>query len=448
MGDVVDSEVSRRLLLQAGLGLVALAGLPAVTGCASSAQKATPRGTAGTHKIAAQGGAPTLPDVVAGMREFGARLYEANASAADNWTVSPLSMVVAFGMLRGGCRGTSASELDTVFGFPRSPAPEGSPHAVLNALTHRMLTTEPVPTGPAPTPSGKVAPDPIVAIANGLFVDEKFASQVRHAFLQLLRSQYGATPTAVSFADPAAAATINAWVTRQTHGRIKKLFDRLDASTLLVLANAVYLKAAWLNQFDASLSTDGPFTTSAGRRVTARLMHNRLTRVPYAERGGWQRVSLPYVGGELTMRIVVPATRATHIGQLAPALAAATQPAPGDSPVDVELTLPRWDTATNIPLIPPLQKLGVVDLFDSRADLSGIASGLFVSDAIHRANITVDEQGTEAAAVTGIALGTSASVSEPAVMRVDRPFAWAVVHEPTGTPIFTGHVTDPTAGRR
>jgi serpin B len=177
-------------------------------------------------------------------------------------------------------------------------------------------------------------------------------------------------------------------------------------------------------------------------------MRQQLSGAGYVARDGWQRVTVPYVNGQLTMRIVLPAQRATSIDQLGPALAAATQRAPSDANAIVDLTLPRWDTATDLPLAPALQKLGAAGLFGARADLSGIASGLFVSAAVHRANITVDEKGTEAAAVTGIAVAAGAQAGEPVTLHVDRPFAWAIVHEPTGTPIFTGHVTDPTTASR
>ncbi|MDQ2750828.1 MAG: serpin family protein, partial [Actinomycetota bacterium] len=107
--------------------------------------------------------------------------------------------------------------------------------------------------------------------------------------------------------------------------------------------------------------------------------------------------------------------------------------------------LPRWDTATDLALVGPLSRLGMVEVFSAGADLGGIAPNLFVSDAIHRANVTVDEAGTEAAAVTGIAMrATAMREGSPIVMQADRPFAWAVVHEPTGTAIFAGHVTNPS----
>ena len=110
----------------------------------------------------------------------------------------------------------------------------------------------------------------------------------------------------------------------------------------------------------------------------------------------------------------------------------------------VDLTLPRWRAATSLALVPALSGLGMPDAFGAHADLAGIAPGLFVSDAVHRANITVDEKGTEAAAVTGIAIASSGMAGPVVTVRADRPFAWAIVHAPTGTPLFTGHVVDPT----
>lgn len=451
MRELPTSGVPRRALLQGALGLLALSSLPSLVGCASSPATVAPPGSTGLRPLGIAAArqrvsissVPDLPDVVAGMRALAAALYRVTGTVADNWTLSPLSIDVAFGMLRAGCRGSSAREVDEVFGFPAGPAPEGSPHAALNALTAQLVTTGPVGTAPSPTPSGKIAPDPIVAVANGLFLDRAFASRVNHTFLRILATQYGTTPMAVSFADPAAAAAINAWVARQTRDRITKLFDKLDPVTVLVLANAVYLKAAWLNQFNQAMTTDAPFTTTAGHRVTARMMRQQFDAVPYKAGDGWQRVSLPYAGDELVMRVVVPTGHAADIASLTPALTAATQPAPRDRAAWVDLALPRWNTSTDLPLVPALTALGLADVFGSRADLGAIAPGLFVTDAIHRATITVDERGTEAAAVTGLAIGSSAPAGSPVLVRADRPFAWAVVHEPTGTPIFTGHVTNP-----
>jgi serine protease inhibitor len=439
-------------MLEGALGALAMAGLSSLSACASSPNASRSPGlrplTSGLPREGVSLSAvANLAPVLLGMRNLSASLHRVSATVAENWTVSPLSLAVAFGMLRAGCRGSAAREVDKVFGFPAVTNPEGSPHAALNALTAQLVTSRPVGTATSRTPSGRIAPDPIIAIANGLFLDRTFAPEVHREFLQTLGRQYGSSPTAVSFADPAAAAAINAWVARETRDRIKRLFDNLDPSTVLVLANAVYLKAAWLNQFDDAATITAPFTDPTGSQLAARMMRQQFESVPYAAGDGWQRVSLPYVGDQLSMRVVVPTRVATSVAALRVALAAAAEPSLTDGRSWVDLTLPSWNAETALPLVPALSSLGMSEVFQDGADLSGIAAGLHVSDAIHRANITVDERGTEAAAVTGIAIATAGHAGAPIMMRADRPFAWAVVHEPTGTPIFTGHVTKPVAPR-
>ncbi len=438
----VTGQLSRRNMLTA-LGLIAVGGSSVLAACSSASTPTQPSGparSAGSIRVSNVGradvalsDAPDLAAVVAGMRAFAAHLHAATASASANFTVSPLSMAVAFGMLRAGSRGETADQLDAVFGFPATSRPEGSPHQALNALTAQLMTPPPLPGKPP-------APAPIVAIANGLWVADGFAPLVQRAFLDLLAAQYGAHPQGLDFTTPAAAAAINAWVKDQTHGRIAQLFDSLDPSTLMVLANAVYLKATWVNQFTRQTTQPGSFTTAAGSPVQAQLMSQAVEGVRYAGNDQWQRITLPYVGDELTMHVVLPRTVVSDLAALTTLLPIATASSSDDRMSAVELDLPRWDTATNLDLLPALATLGATDL----SDLSGIADGLFVSQAIHRANITVDENGSEAAAVTGIAMEASAVLLKTA-MRVDRPYVWAVVHEPTQAPVFVGHVVNPTA---
>ena len=449
--DEEGSAVSRRRLMQGALAALALAGLPTVAGCGSSKASAQRPGSAPplapvniglARERVALSGVADLTAVVAGMNQFGLRLHREAATMAANWTTSPLSLDVAFAMLRAGARAGTAGELDRVFGYPHVSAPSGSPHAALNALTSTLTANSP-PASTKRAPLGSPGPPPVVAIANGLFLDRSFAPDVQRAFLSVLATQYGAAPTAVDFTRPGAVAQLNAWVVAQTHGRITRLFDQLDPDVKLVLANAVYLRANWASPFEAAQTANGPFTLASGRHVTARLMRQTLDFARYGAADGWQRISLPYASSDLTMRIVVPTQPARDLATLAGALAAATASTARDQSAHVELTLPRWNTSTDLDLVAPLSALGLRDLFDAHADLGGIAGGLSVSDAVHRANITVDEKGTEAAAITGIAVATSATVGAPVPMAADRPFAWAIVHEPTGTPMFTGHVVNP-----
>ena len=489
--------LDRRLLFRASLGLLALGGLPELAGCgptravASSASSPTalPTITAGGVPLRTAAPADTpgntavvrtgpvsdglrpvyvdaarvrigvsqvgvLDAVVAGMQNFATHLYSVSATATQNWTVSPLSIAVAVGMLRAGARGATGAQLDAAFGFPRTSAPQGSPHPALNALTAELVTT----STSHPSPTDSFNGPPVVALANGLFVADGSASSILPAYLALLAQQYGAHAIGVDFTKHSAVEVINAWVSRQTRGRIPNILSELDPATLLVLANAVYLKAAWLEQFDKAQTRTATFRTASGTTVQARTMRKTLQDAGYASTADWQRVTMSYAGGELSMRVVVPTRMVTDVAALGALLPVATAPnraddqGGADQAVLVDMRLPRWNTSTQLDLRTLLPRLGVTDVFNpARADLDGIVAGggLSVDQAVHEANVTVTEKGTVAAAATviqALALSLHVPPARPRTVHVhaDRPFVWAIVHEPTGTPVFTGHVVDPT----
>ncbi|GAA1313917.1 serine/threonine protein kinase [Planotetraspora silvatica] len=378
-----------------------------------------------------------VAEVVRGLTAFGHALYETTATATANTVISPLSVAYAFGMARAGAAGATASELDEVFGFPAA-----GPHTAFNALTRQIVTVD----GPPPALDRKAVRDaqssepsaPVVGIANGLFTQQ--GMPVKQEFLRTLASQYGAGVRAVDFGEDA-ADVINAWVDEQTAGRIKKLFERLDSATRLVIANAVYLKAEWEQGFADPPEENATFTRADGTTVRTKLMR-QSSDLRYASGSGWQAVELPYAKSDLAMWVLVPQRGASPAELLKPDTL--RQVATGLTTTGVDLSLPGWDFGTDLELKAALKKLGLNTVFDG-ADFSGIADGLFIGQAVHRANITVDEWGTEAAAVTGLAFVTSARVGQNAEVRADHPFAFAIMHRPTSTPLFIGHVADPTA---
>jgi serpin B len=417
----------------------------------ASACSSTGSGQAGpvtldSHLLVAQGVAREVPtnapvaETVAGMTKFGYDLYAVSADPNKNFVLSPLSIAYAFGMARAGATGATAGQIDRVFGFPAA-----GPHTALNVLSRDLVTTDgqpPTPPAAEDTESTKDAEEtkpPLVSIANALFVQNGFP--IKGPFLHTLAAQYGTGMRTLDFTSPTAKEQIDAWVREQTADRIKKLFDQLPPYTKLVLANAVYFKGDWKYPFDPQGTTPEPFTREDGSVVQVPTMHGRGDgKYNYAAGDGWQAVELPYAGSDLAMWVVVP-TGAAGPGQLlAPDVLAAV--GDGLAPWRVDLSLPHWDFGSNINhLLDPLGKLGLTDL----GNFGGISdAGLFAPDAVHRANITVDEKGTEAAAVTGIIEADSG----PIPVRADRPFAFAIVHGPTKTPLFIGHVADPadTAG--
>jgi serine protease inhibitor len=434
-----DPAVSRRTLLM-GLAGALVASQAAACG---HGRTATPPTGVVPDLLTAQGVARVVPDADApvgaatdGIVAFGHALARAAATPGKNWVASPLSIATAFAMARVGARGSTAGQLDRLFGYPA----DGRDGAY-NAITRALVTTDvPPPASSAKRPANAPARPPVVVIGNALFTAESL--RIAAAFLTTLASQYGAGARPVDFTSPSALAQINAWVKQQTAGRIDQLFAQLDPDTQLVLANTVYLRADWATDFAAQPLIDAPFTVASGARVTASTMH-QVASVGYAAADGWQAVELPYAGGDLAMRVMLPAPGGSPDDMLAPSTMAAVDARMSTATVDV--TMPRWNFEADIDLGAVLPAMGLTAPFGSQADFGGIAPGLSISQAVHKANITVDQKGTEAAAVTGMAMAGAAPAPRPLSFEANRPFAFAIVGGGSRVPLFVGHVADPSA---
>jgi serine protease inhibitor len=358
-----------------------------------------------------------VAEVAAGITRVGHELAE--RATTTNWVCSPLSLAYAFAMVRAGAGGETAAEIDRVFGFPGRGL-----HEAFNVITHEKADR--------------------VRVANGLFTQHGLP--VGAAFLETLATHYGAGVHPVDFARDG-AEIINAWVHDSTAGRIPRLFDALSPATRLVLANAIYLKAEWRHPFAEGDTTHEHFA-AAGGPVRVPMMHLDAD-LAYAAGPDWQAVELPYKGADLAMRVVVPADDQAPDALLAPDLLAAVTRSL--APAYVGLAMPRFDYGSHIDLVRPLASLGLRTAFEAGADFGGIHPGLRIDGAVQRATITVDEWGTEAAAATGLMMLTSMRQPPTTVVRADVPFAYAIVHPPTGVPLFAGVVGDPsdtTGGRQ
>jgi serpin B len=262
-------------------------------------------------------------------------------------------------------------------------------------------------------------------------------------FLRTLTEQYGSQVRALDFGDELAALNaVNGWANQYTAGRIPKILESLDPLTRAVIANAVYLKADWTRPFRKAGDRD---FAVAGSQTPVPMM-DRKDRLGYTKGAGWQSVDVPYFGDTLAMRVIVPTGDKTPADLLTPAVLDA---AAKTAPTELELTMPLWDFGTKLDLRALMPELGVTDLFqEGTADLTGIteAERLFVMQAVHKANITVDELGTVASAVTALGVGvTSAQLPPPVSVTVDRPFVFQIIEVKTGATLFVGHVADPRA---
>jgi len=370
--------------------------------------------------------------VAAANTAFAVDLYHAVGARPGNLIFSPYSVSVALTMTYAGARGRTAAEMADVL---HVGLPDDRLHGAWNALD---LALESRGRGGAGEDGGPFR----LRVANSIWGQLGFDFQ--RPFLDTLAENYGAGLRGVDFAAAPedARRSINAWVEDETEDRIPELLPAgvVTPDTRLVLTNAVYFNAAWKEPFDSDATRDAPFHLQDGTTASVPTMHG-MTLHPHAEGAGYQAVKLPYDGEELSMVVIVPDDLAAFEAALtADALDAILRSFSGG----VQVTLPKLDFDTDLPLGSTLQEMGMADAFSSAADFTGIAGGggLAITDVVHKGFITVTERGTEAGAATGVVVGIT---SVPPTLAVDRPFLFVIRDEATGAVLFLGRVVDPRA---
>lgn len=277
-------------------------------------------------------------------------------------------------------------------------------------------------------------------IANSLWVRQRFP--IEPAFIQTSRSFFDAEVRNLDFASPGAVRTINDWVSDKTNQRIPRLLEQIGSDEILFLVNAIYFKGKWREAFDPKQTQKGAFHGANGRDRTADLMRQEET-LPYDETEDFQAVDLLYGNGAFGMTVLLPKPGRTP-GALLNGLNPATWKALNQRlhQAKVNLTLPRFRLDYSRRLNDDLKTLGMAVAFDpGRADFYRIADvrpeRLYLSRVEQKAFVEVNEEGTEAAAATGVGVSVT---SMPVVheMKVDRPFVFAIQERLSGTVLFVG----------
>jgi serpin B len=361
-------------------------------------------------------------------------LADGGNGAGGNVVSSPGSLVIALAMLRAGAVGESAAELDAVLGLQGERRDEA-----MNALLASLSKFD---GDPGAVDEDNPPRKPVMHAANGLFVDKDVPTG--EAYLSTLARHYGTGVHPVDFGNEGVTEpAIDAWVDRNTGGRIKEAPAKYDPRNTFSLLNALYFAAAWQAPFDPGSTSDLPFTTGGGEEIDVPTMHNLLD-MKYAEGPGWRGVDLPYAEG-FVMRLVLPDT-GTHASPLLgaselTAIAGALEAAPLAS---VQMQLPRWDHRCSFDLRRVLEAAGLQRTLTTTEDFNAIQPQMVITQAAQAANITVAEKGTVAAAVTQInGMVTSAPPRPEQTINFDRPFHYQIVHVETGLPLFMGAVADP-----
>jgi serpin B len=377
-----------------------------------------------------------LDELVSGNQDFAFDLYQVISKKDGNLFFSPYSISLALAMTYAGAMGDTEREMAETLHFTLS---QEDLHEALNALD---LLLESRSEGAGDEDVGFK-----LNIANAIWGQEGY--EFLSEFLDILAQNYGAGLRLLDYAgDPEGSRqTINDWVSDQTEGKIEDLIPPgvIDATTRLVLANAIYFKANWMHQFEERDTMDGQFKLLDGSLVQVPMMYQGET-FRYAEGSGFQAIELPYVGEQMAMVIILPdegefeaierGLDANSLGQIVVDL----------DFTSLELTMPKFEYESEFGLSKTLIEMGMPTAFGEGADFSGMdgTRNLYIKEVIHKAFVAVDEEGTEAAAATAVIIAEMSVMVPEIEMTIDSPFIYAIRDVETGSILFLGRVMDPS----
>ncbi len=380
-----------------------------------------------------------LQTLVDGNNTFALDMYQALHSESGNLILSPYSMSLALAMTYAGARGDTESQMAEVLHFTQGQEPT---HSAFNALDLK-LESNPINLDKDQEPLK-------INIANAVWAEQTYSFLPE--FLDTIAVNYGAGIHLADFINNfnPERVGINDWVSEQTEDKINNLLPdgSVNASTRMVLVNAIYFKADWLSKFDADSTYDSVFHLLDGTEITTPTMHNSIYGVPYMEGNGVQAIELSYAGETAAMDIILPdegdfeTFEASFNKDVYDEIINGMQPSG-----PVQLSLPKFEFTKDFGLAGVLSNMGMADAFDrGAADFSGMTGNkdLFISDVIHKAFVAVDEEGTEAAAATAVIMELAGAAQPPdAQFVVDRPFIFVIRDTVSGQVLFIGRVLNP-----
>jgi serpin B len=400
-----------------------------------SLNRALLTGTLGLLTIFPNGGqAAANSSLAEANNAFAIDLFKQATKPSENAVFSPYSISAAFAMAYAGAAGQTADQMQKVMHWS---GPASKIAADFTALDQILKDAQ---------KSGALE----LSIANTLWPQKGFAFQ--KDYLAVLEGKFKTSLHEADFAKQPEAerSRINLWVEQQTKARIKDLLPPGSVSSLtrLVLANAIYFKAGWQTPFSTNSTRPAPFYLAAGGSVSTPLMAKE-SNFRYALMPNFKILELPYQGNNLSMLVILP-DATNGLAELERELTSAKLEAWTRAlrATEVSVFLPKFKLDFQLPLNAAMQALGMTDAFSQKdADFTGMTGkpDLFISQAMHKAFVEVNEEGTEAAAATGIVMNVRSAPrpQQKPVFRADHPFLYLIRHTGTGTILFLGRVTNP-----
>jgi len=361
--------------------------------------------------------------------KFGFKLFREIIRQEQNKNVfvSPLSVSMALGMTYNGANGSTETAMRQTLEFGDMTLPEiNSSYKSLIELLSQL--------------------DPKVKfqLANSIWHRQEYTFEPE--FINLNQTYFNATVRGLNFNDPGAAKTINGWVEQNTNGKIKQIVDDPIAwETVMFLINAIYFKGIWTYQFDPQQTLDDQFNLLNGSKKSCRMM-NLKADLPYFANAQFQAVDLPYGDGDFSMTILLPGPQ-TPVDALVADLQHENWQlwTKSFAKQTGNLSLPKFTLEYDLTLNEVLKALGMGIAFSpEQADFTKMRQirDLYISKVKHKTFVEVNEEGTEAAAVTSVEIGRT-SIGDSFIMRVDRPFVFVIRENRSQSILFIGKILEP-----
>ncbi|TVQ13964.1 MAG: serpin family protein [Balneolaceae bacterium] len=369
---------------------------------------------------------PDAVQVIAGNNDFGIDLFTRTAAAEPgNLMLSPLSASAALTMLLNGADGDTRGQIRDMLGYDAGMTDDDINKAY-QSLVSQLLKAD-----------KKVS----LAIANAIFYRQHFPFKT--PFLNTMARDFDATVQGLDFDSQSAVDTINRWASDNTNKKIPKVMDGISSEMVMFIMNALYFKGDWTDQFKKSDTRKMPFQLDNGTNVDVDMMKGKVGVIGHYD-DEYFAVELPYGRKNFSMVIIVP--RGTlhefYEGFTASTWSTLTAALDNGEWFRTDVNMPKFRFEYKKILNDQLNSLGMTDAFvEDLADLSGISDAeLFVSFVKQNTFVEVNEEGTEAAAVTTIGI---AQTSLPPAFTIDKPFIFAIRERTTNTLLFIGGVTNP-----
>ncbi len=370
-------------------------------------------------------------DVIEANNRFAINLYSQYKSEEGNIFFSPFSISTAMAMVYEGAEGKTAKEIKSVFGFPKYDNSRRNQYSDLLSEINKKDKEYALKT------------------ANALWAEQDF--QFSDKYFTTVEKYYGGKTTNLDFKNEGEASRliINNWVEDKTNNKIKDLLpeESIHSLTRLVLTNAIYFKAKWLIQFDADKTSDENFRVNPDKSIKVPMMQrtDRKSIFNYTQNEDLQILEMPYAGEDLSMLILLPLDDNIEALEKSFTIEKLTEWKKSLRKHRVNIYIPKFKFETKYFLSETLSNLGMPTAFTNSADFSGMTGtkDLKIDKVIHQAFIEVNEEGTEAAAATGIGMMATSMPPPTPIFKADHPFIFIIQQKETGNILFMGRVSNP-----